>query len=236
MTTEHPGVRKRISSRKLTILGLLKAKNATGQEAQPISGRTRMQKLVFLVRNKVLNIIGDCDAVFNFDYNPVAEKYGPADLDLYQDLEFLHSMGLISIDGVELRPTSGVPNLDELRASPKVERQPSLPEEEEEYELSFEYLMGRQPEELLLAEAEDEDVATLYAIAERGSTMLQKIRDGLDKPEQKRFDRLIAACQEIRVQFGDLLLKSLLRYVYENFEQYIGRSTIRDEVLGRGGG
>lgn len=231
MATEHPTIRKRLSARRLTVLGLLNAKVTRDQEPQPIHGRTRMQKLVFLVRHNVLNLIGDRDTVFKFDYQPVAEKFGPADLDLYQDLDFLHSMGLVSVDGVQNRVTSEVPNLDQLRTSSTIERRPTLPEEEEEDELSFEYLMGKDPEELFRAEAEDEDVETVYAITSQGRQLLQTIRGSLDKPDHDRFDRLMAACEEIRVQFADLPLKSLLRYVYENFKEYTGRSTIKGEVL-----
>lgn len=192
-----------------------------------------MQKLVFLVRDKILNVVGDPDSVFNFDYNPIAEKFGPADLDLYQDLDFLHAMGLISIDGVEITPTSPEPNIEDLRALPRAGRQPTLPEEEKEDELSFEYLMGREPEELFQAEAEDEDIETEYAITSQGMAMLNTIRTGLEPSQQQRFDRVIAACEEIRTRFGDLLLQSLLRYVYENYEDFTSRSTIKDQVLRR---
>lgn len=231
MAAEHPTVHKRLSVRKLTVLGLLNAKVTRDQEFQPISGRTRMQKLVFLVRHNVLNVINDSDAVFKFDYKPVPEKFGPADLDLYQDLDFLHSMGLISVDGAEYRVTSKVPTLDQIRTSSTIKRRPALPEEEEEDELSFEYLMGKDPEELLRAEAEDEDVETVYAMTLQGRKLLQIIRGSLGEPEQDRFDRLMATCEEIRVQFADLPLKSLLRYVYKNFKEFTGRSTIKDEVL-----
>jgi len=196
-----------------------------------------MQKLVFLVQaqDKIREVKRQKDTVLEFDYRPIPEKFGPADLELYQDLEFLQAMGLISINGSNLAPTTAEPNVDDLRAPSKINGHPSLPEEEEEDELSFEYLMGQQPEELFNAEAEEDEFETVYEITKQGSAMLQKISEGLGGRDRMLFDDTISTCQQIRSRFGDLPLYSLLRHVYENFKDFTGRSTIRDKIMRRTG-
>jgi len=235
MDSQPPTIRKHISLRKITVLGLLNAKNASGEAQRPINGRTRMQKLVFLVQadKRVRQVQGQPDTALHFDYQPIPEKFGPADLELYQDLEFLQAMGLLSINGSKPGPTTAEPNVDDLRASTKINGRVSLPEEEQEDELSFDYLMGQQPEELYSAEAEEDEFETVYEITKQGSAMLQMISAGLGDRDRAVFDDTISACSEIRSRFGDLPLKSLLRYVYENFSEFTGRSTIKDKVLRR---
>ena len=105
------GVRKQISARKLTILLLLAAHDVNKKAAQPILGTTRMQKLAFLASQKTYLALKD-STYFNFDFNYEAEKFGPADLDLYQDLDFLRTMRLITWGRGEALEPSSEPSRD----------------------------------------------------------------------------------------------------------------------------
>lgn len=230
MSPDAPPARKRISARKATVLALLDA-----ERTRPLAGRTRMQKLVFLVQRKLLGSQIDIERAFKFDYAPMPEKFGPADLELYQDLDFLQAMALISIDGQSRITLRQEPVLEDARRPLKAAGPASLPEEEEEDELSFEYLMGTDPEELFLAEMEDSDTETVYQITPRGHDMLATIRSGLSPEDRIRFDQLIEACALVRKDFGVMPLKRLLRFVYENYENFTHRSTINEQVLGRAG-
>ena len=231
MTThEQPAVPKRISVRKLTVLGLLRCGSAL--KPKPIHGVTRMQKLVFLVQARIADSLkGTKD--FNFDFAPEPHNYGPADIELYQDLDFLEAMRLIRVNGRD-RPI--VPNAPSFEALMQltIGGEPSLPEEEEEEELSFDYLMGKEPEEFYAAEAEDSETETSYEITSAGSTLLDRIESSLDLTQRDRFSELMTACEQVQSEYGDLPLKTLLRHVYQNFPTFIGNSLIRGEVLGHG--
>lgn len=216
--------KKRVSLRKLSILALL------GEPGEPIIGRTRLQKLLFLIQDRLAKdgILEDSEFLFDYAYEP--EKFGPADIGLYQDLDFLQAMQLISIDGSMGLTQSGVPTLDSARVIAKGAA--SLPEEDEEDELSFEYLMGQKPEEYYVAESEDSDTETSYELTTNGLQTLKRIRDGLANPTQvDRFDRVIKTCAAVRSEYGQMHLKSLLRFVYKTYPKMTTRSVIKGQVL-----
>jgi len=222
--------KKRISARRATVLLLLESPDSRGEANTPIIGNTRMQKLVFLAQDRAKEKIREHSS-FTFDYGFVPEKFGPADLALYQDLEFLHATGLMSVDGAE------GPQFSEFPAPPEMyrpaHRASLLPEEREENELSFEYLMGAAPQELSEAEAAT-DTGTAYAITPKGRRKLKEIEAGLpEQRERERFIFLRSVCQEVRRDFGDLPLKKLLQYVYRHHTDMTTRSTIKGWVENR---
>ena len=223
-TAGRLAVPKSISARKLTILGLLRN---GGRKAGAFRGITRMQKLVFLVQERLKGKLPD----FRFDFAPEPEKYGPADLELYQDLDFLEAMGLIRVNGQDRESATGDANFESLMRPPTA-GEPSLPEEGEEEELSFEYLMGKEPEEFFAAEAEDRETEAQYEITQQGLKLLVRL-DGTISPRQKtQFDDLMMTCEKVRSEFGEMPLKTLLRHVYESFPEYTTKSLIQNDVLG----
>lgn len=224
------GVRKQISARKLTILLLLSTLDANKKTAQPILGTTRMQKLVFLVSERTHLALKD-NTYFNFDFNYEAEKFGPADLDLYQDLDFLRTMRLITWDRGEAMGLSPEPLLDAM-VKPDTARPPALlPEEREEDDLSFEYLMGVDPLELLVADAETEGVPQ-YAITEKGLTLLDNLRSTSGGRQKELFEALENACTAVRQEYGHWSIKRLLKYIYDNYSSLTTKSIIRSQVEG----
>lgn len=223
------GVRKQISARKLTILLLLAAPDSN-KNIQSISGTTRMQKLVFLVSKKSHLALKD-STHFSFDFNYEPEKFGPADLDLYQDLEFLRTMRLITWDNGITLELSQEPSLDTMMTTNPTKIPALLPEEKEEDELSFEYLMGVDPLELLVADAETEGERQ-YMITEKGLALLEKLRTSSVGRQEEQFDVLEKACNEIRQEYGDWSLKRLLKYIYNNYSDLTTKSTILERIKG----
>lgn len=219
-------VRRRISARKLTILLLLAAKDESGAKHAPISGTTRMQKLVFLVKERTEDLIAD-EETFTFDFQFDADRFGPADLNIYPDLELLKAAGWLNVDGETGIPSAGVSGLlDE----PQQRGQPILPEEQEEVEgVSFEYLMGEMTEEADLAEAEN-GIEPIYEITEKGLHGLDQISSQTSKAD--KFRQLAKACEEVKVEVGSWPLSHLLRFVYKNYPETTVRSEIRRQVLG----
>jgi len=224
------GVRKQISARKLTILLLLAAPSLNKKTTQPILGTTRMQKLVFLVSEKSHLALKD-STHFSFDFNYEPEKFGPADLDLYQDLEFLRTMRLITWDNGETVELSQEPPIDTMMVPSSTKIPALLPEEIEENELSFEYLMGVDPLELLVADAETEGERQ-YMITGKGLALLEKLRSSSVGRQKEQSDNLENACKEVRQEYNDWPLRRLLKYVYDNYSHLTTKSTILERIKG----
>jgi uncharacterized protein YwgA len=82
-------------NRKDLLLALLYAPGTSGETAEPIDGRTRLMKLLFLLQSELpASKHGASSGVYRFQ----AYHYGPFAKDVYEDLEFLENVGLV--DGV----------------------------------------------------------------------------------------------------------------------------------------
>src|SRR5436305_3868248 len=90
-------VRQATSSKDLLLL-LLYAKGARGEAAEPIAGRTRLMKMVFLFDKELRRdfdlgrVIAD-EAIPRFE----AFDYGPFSANVYSDLEFLIGLNFITV-------------------------------------------------------------------------------------------------------------------------------------------
>lgn len=89
-----------IDNRKDILLLLLYMPGEKGEIAEPISGRTRLMKLLFLLQrdkgiDKALNIK-------NY-YQYEAYDYGPFSKDVFEDLQFLRNVGLIETNSEDKR-------------------------------------------------------------------------------------------------------------------------------------
>jgi uncharacterized protein YwgA len=105
---------KLMPGRRLALLLLLNARGASGESAEPIEGRTRLQKMLYLLNkeHKAAKLISN----LHFE----AYAYGPYTSELYDDLAFLQNMRYL--DATE----SGEINAEEMGAN----------------EITFDYLMG----------------------------------------------------------------------------------------------
>lgn len=223
-------LRKQISARKLTILLLLAVPDMNNKIAQTILGTTRMQKLVFLISERIGIALKD-NTYFSFDFRYEAEKFGPADLDLYQDLDFLKTMRLITCDGNGAPEPSFEPSLNTIFEQPSVEKPIMLPEEKEETELSFGYLMGVESSELFAADVETESESE-YAITEKGLKLIENLKNTSEGRQKELFEALENACAAIRQEYESWNLRRLLKYVYNNYPSFTTKSIIRDKIIG----
>ena len=223
---------QQISARKLTVLLLLAAPDAHGKERASIAGTTRMQKLVFLAKQQSMAFLAN-DQTFRFDFAFDADRFGPADLELYQDIELLKLTGWISVAGeAPSTPMPFHPNVhvtfDSLLGD-QMTGQRLRPEEAEETELSFDYLMGEQTEEVGYAEVEEEQ-ERVYSITDKGYEGLDQIR--LSTGNHGKFDKLAQVCREVKRQYGSWPLSTLVKHVYKTYPDTAVRSEIRGRVLG----
>ena len=221
-------VKKAISARKLSILLLLRSKDGSGRARQPLEGLTRLQKLLFLIERRTSEWL-QRDESFRFDFDFEAEKYGPADLGIYQDLEFLVGTGLVSE-----RPNRVLVDQEgsRLQVEAPVRDEPAPWQELDEAFLSFEYLMGNETEGSMFASAEQSAIR-VFELTDEGEARLRKIRDSIPDSARPKFDRLATVCEEIRTEFGSLPLRNLIQVVYESYPMMTANSEILDEISDR---
>jgi uncharacterized protein len=111
---------KLLSGKRVALLLLLYAKGASGDLCEPIEGRTRLQKMLYLL-NKEHKAVRQISSL-RFE----AYAYGPYTAALYDDLAFLQNMGYLDTG------TSSEVSADELSGN----------------DVTFDYLMGGLQEEL----------------------------------------------------------------------------------------
>lgn len=216
---------RKIAARKVAVLYLLDAPNAAGNEPSPVEGTTKLQKLLFLVQD--LHGEGLDRAVWDVDFAYVPEKFGPADLELYQDLDFLEVAGNISSG--HLSQSAKELTISEW-ASTERTGPLAFPEEKAEEELSFEYLMSPNESEFI---EEQSSVEKVYSITDRGRHILERLESVTDPAQKRELGKLREACRTIKMEYGSWPLKRLLEFVYRNYESMLSESTIRDRVLGQ---
>ncbi|MGD0018250.1 MAG: hypothetical protein ABSD62_03270 [Candidatus Limnocylindrales bacterium] len=208
-----------ISVRKLALLALLDAPDEPGKPGAPIVGVTRLQKLLFLMWKGLPHISPTRDIRLDLIFRP--EKFGPADFDLYPDLDFLVTLGHVSR---RPRPHPG-----------RIERQPVSDRADvadaTERELSYTYLIGDESEggSLAIAEGTEDE----YSITPTGRKLLARILSSVDGPGKAVCEKVVAAARATRLQYGPWPLQRLLRYVYTEYPDMTTGSEIRERVLGQ---
>ena len=84
------GAGRALSGNRLALLLLLYGRGASGDLGEPIEGRTRLQKLMYLL-NKEHRVV---KSIANLKFEAYA--YGPYRPELYDDLAFLKNMGYLT--------------------------------------------------------------------------------------------------------------------------------------------
>lgn len=95
--------------RKDIILSILYAPGLSGKKAEPIRGITRVIKLLFLV-GRLYGIDKEVKSYYSFE----AYKIGPFTEEVYNDLDFLHTAGLVKIKSQDLVEESDVIETQEI--------------------------------------------------------------------------------------------------------------------------
>jgi len=129
----------KVTTSKDLLMLLLYAGGQTGQECEPIRGRTRLMKMIFLFEKEVLrkfnaNKVIAADALP--DFTPY--DFGPFSAQVFSDLEFLVELGFVSpkpIGGTEL-PVEESMEYSYWRAGVASEVDETAPGNEEEFVLT----------------------------------------------------------------------------------------------------
>ena len=172
--------------------------------ADGINGITRLQKFLYLLEREE-HLKPDANG-FEF----IAYKAGPYSAKLYDDLEFLENLGLLTSE-VAGEATEG---------------------EAAEMEMSFEELMGECTDTV---EGTPSDSLTTADVYEERRYRLTK--DGKNRVEKllqgEKYQPVVDAIRKIKSKFGHYSLDDLLYYVYTKYPNMATESDIKDKVLQR---
>jgi len=193
-------------NRKDLIL-LLLGVSGKDEVAEGINGITRLQKFLYLLGR---------EEGFEPDENGfefIAYKAGPYSAKLYDDLEFLENLGLITSE-VAGEATEG---------------------EAAEVEMSFEELMGdctdtvegTPSDALMTADVYEE---RRYRLTENGKDRVAKLFQRVE------YEPVVNGIRRIKSKFGKYSLNDLLYYIYTKYGEMATESEIKDKILRRGRG
>ena len=170
-----------------------------------INGITRLQKFLYLLEREE-NLKPNANG-FEF----VAYKAGPYSAKLYDDLEFLENLSLITSE-VSGEATEG---------------------EAAEVEMSFEELMGdctdtvegKISDALMTADVYEE---RRYRLTENGKNRVEKLF------QRGEYEPVVNGIRRIKSKFGKYSLNDLLYYIYTKYDEMATESEIKDKILRRG--
>lgn len=195
---------KSINNRKDVLLLLLYSPGVTAVPNEPVSGRTRLTKMLFLFREEVMDHFraGTSISSENF-YTFFPWDFGPFSKQVYDDLSFFMLRGFIELDSA-----SG--SDDE-----------ALPEEAAEWEewVATNDLGGSSDDAALEFQEE------VFRLSSKGLSFTAALYEQLTNSQKKLL-------QEFKKRTAKVSLRTLLQYVYSNFPEQIQKSKIREQVLG----
>jgi hypothetical protein len=211
-----------ITGRRFGLMLLLYAKGSSGHPNEPIEGRTRLTKMLFLL-DKEYNAF---KKIAKLAFVPYA--FGPYDAKVYDDLAFLENMGWLAGSAMSEAGTDAAADLSfDQFVSEKGSKEESVAflERPELYEadLSFDYLMSG------VSESVPERYETRkYSLSTKG---IQAIRKALNAFQDKTMlSSIMAEIDEVKRRYNTMALRNLLRYVYRVHPDSATDSTILEDL------
>jgi len=199
---------KNLTGKDILLL-LLYLPGKTGKNNEPISGRTRLTKMIYIFEKEIK------DSFDNLDKSSMPEffayNYGPFSRELFDDLQFFINIGFIKEAEVDIE-------LDNTKLN-----------EEDYYEYKYNI-----SEEIGFGEIDEETVekeASLYSynLKEKGS---KYVKDNIiNNITDEQRDKLI----RFKKKVNSLSLDSLISYVYNKYPEDTEKSKIRNNYVSEEG-
>lgn len=191
-----------IKNTKDLIVLLLAAKGASKQPNEPISGRTRLMKMLFLFDKELKAEFKKANVqVFEDTALPIFEAYdyGPFSSEVYADLEWLVNMGFVDVQGERVCLSDSEMEEDELH-----------------------YWGVKNDEE----ESTSRTKGDVFKLSERGVKFVEAMKPkwGITDKQKLLLDEFKGRCTKVSLQ-------SLLTYVYQKYPETTSKSKIRDKIL-----
>lgn len=206
------GKRNEIKAKDILLL-LLYLPGKTENENEPIIGRTRITKMIYLFEEELLkkfsNVKGDTLPKF------IAYNFGPFSKELLNDINFFVTIGFINEE------------IERGYILHKAELEDNIYDKEmEKYE---EYMGEKSDCEALELENTEECVQeSKYSLSEKGIKYVKEKLIDSNKFTEMQLDLLM----RFKSKINSLTLKQLLTYVYKNYEDMTVNSKIKDKILG----
>ena len=193
---------QRINNRKDILLLLLYSPGRSGRTCEPISGRTRLVKMLFLFKKEALPHFrkGTVITEENF-YDFFPWDFGPFSTQVYDDLVFFTLRGFVETSDCE---------------------DPALPESAEEWEHWLDSGVEQWNSDDSVVDYTEEQ----FTLTEKGRSWVEAHVWPLLSGAQKRLLR------EFKARLVRAPLRAILRYVYDTYPSMVRESKIRERVLG----
>lgn len=192
---------KVIKNKAELMLALLFAGNHGGAK---IEGITRLEKLLFLLKKEqgFLSNVKPED-----DFNFFAFRMGPWTNEVYDEVDFLESLGLLEREKDSRSSPADNASFNEFNASLK--------------DLFSESILDKYQKTQLVND--DKSISEVFKLTDLGREKALLLWNKLTEDEKR-------AIQDIKQKFNQLSLKQLLRYVYKKYPEYATESEIKDSL------
>lgn len=167
---------------------------------EPIVGRTKITKMMFLFEKQIYGKFFKDDIAISLpDFKPY--YFGPFSKELFEDLAFFESIGIITI----------VPTNIPLSSADKVESSNVFDETDIWKEANF--------------DEKTEEYESSYSLSNAGKSYVQEKIWPLFSEAQK------SKLKQFKAQINKISLDALLRYVYNTYPEETEKSIIADKYL-----
>lgn len=190
----------KLSSRDI-LLVLLYLPGKSGEINEPIEGRTRLTKMMFIFKKEISKKLNklDQDSLPEF----FAYDYGPFSKDLFDDLRFFESIDFIKEN----------------------ENDDSTVAEAEMGEYMYDINNQRGFEENVDVLNVEPPSAVSFSLTEKGEKYVEDELIALLEEEQKEF------LSQFKKKINVLSLDAILEYVYKKYPKFATKSKIKDNYL-----
>lgn len=197
--------KKQLSGKDL-LLALLYSSGISSNYNEPIVGRTRLTKMIYLFEKEIYKEFFKDIEIKLPEFQPY--HYGPFSKELFEDLRFFISIDFIKTDETPVPISSA----EKYESSIKDE---DADEDDCWNDATFE------------EEEDDDDVELKYYLSSRGKKYVKdEIWDIFSETQQ---NNLI----NFKKKINSISLDSLLRYVYNKYPEDATKSSIADRYLGK---
>lgn len=193
--------RLKLSGKHILLL-LLYSPGKTDKLCEPVNGRTRIIKMMFLFKEQIeKNFFKDSNIELISFPEFFPWNYGPFSKDVYNDIEFFINNGFI--EDIQLRK-----EMSEI--------------EQDEYEnWAEDYLFENEKE--LLTNIQNEES---FRLSQRGIDFVeQKLYNHLSANQKE-------ILRNFKKSINEFSLDAILRYTYLKFPEYKTKSKIKEKVVG----
>ncbi len=191
---------KKINGKDLLLL-LLYVPGSTGGEYEPIRGRTRLTKMIFIFEKEIYKKF-EFDKILPENVLPEFQpyKYGPFAKELYFNIEFFQNIGFVNVRYIEYEST------DEAKT------------ESEEF--------VHWEEDMII----DEDITDMvqieeFRLASHGKEYVK------EKIVPILSDNQLKVLGKFKSTLNGISLQKILKYVYNKYPHYCENSEIKEKIL-----